>query len=73
MKPIRQDNARIYEILVAGWLDPRRASWFEGMEVRPLDDGTTSIRGPVADQAALHGLLNRIRDLGLTLVSLQEK
>lgn len=56
-----------YEIRVAGVLD---AAWFEGLEVR--DDGQhTTISGLLADQAALHGLLIRIRDLGLCLISLQ--
>jgi hypothetical protein len=58
-----------YEIRLAGHLDARWNSWFDGLTVIPASDGTTVIRGPVADQAALHGLLQRIRDLGLPLVS----
>lgn len=58
-----------YEIRVAGHLDPRRASWFDGMALTTEADGTTVIHGPVPDQAALHGLLQRIRDLGVRLIS----
>jgi hypothetical protein len=58
-----------YEIRLTGHLDPRWASWFDGMSVTPDSDGTTVLSGPVADQAALHGLLGRVRDLGLPLVS----
>ena len=63
-----------YQIRVEGRLGEGWASWFEGMEVAvdaPEDDGptTTRIAGPVLDQAALHGLLSRVRDLGLSLVS----
>jgi hypothetical protein len=59
-----------YEIRVKGHLGPRWASWFDGMNLTAVDDGTTVIRGPVADQAALHGLLQTLRDLGITLLSL---
>lgn len=58
-----------YEIRVRGHLAPRWAGWFEGMTLTRHDDGTTVIHGPVADQSALHGLLRRIGDLGLPLVS----
>jgi len=60
-----------YEIRVRGRLDPRWSTWFDGLALRTADDGTTVISGPVADQAALHGLLQRLRDLGLTLLSLR--
>ncbi len=72
MKKVQHVDKQNYEILVEGQLDPRRARWFEGMAVQPLDNGTTAITGPVADQAALHGLLNRIRDLGLTLIAVRK-
>lgn len=58
-----------YEIRLQGRLDPRWTVWFDGMTVSAHADGTTVIRGPVADQAALHGLLQRLRDLGLPLLS----
>ncbi len=58
-----------YEIRVGGVLDP---SWFPGMEVE-VDRGQTVITGRLADQSALHGLLDRIRDLGLCLISLRRQ
>jgi hypothetical protein len=57
-----------YQIRISGELDSSWAAWFDGLAITP-DDGDTLITGPVADQAALHGLLRRVRDLGLTLVS----
>jgi hypothetical protein len=63
-----QDPGR-YEIRVQGHLDTRWAAWFDGLTIAPDSDGTTTIEGPVADQAALHGLLQKIRDLGLPLIS----
>lgn len=59
-----------YEIRFEGHLDPRWSAWFDGMALSNNSDGTTAIRGPVADQAALHGLLQKVRDAGLPLVSL---
>lgn len=58
-----------YEIRLKGHLDPRWASWFDGMSVSNDSDGTTVIRGHVVDQSALHGLLHKVRDIGLPLVS----
>jgi hypothetical protein len=57
-----------YRIRIAGQLDPRWAAWFDGLTIT-LDEGDTLLTGPVVDQAALHGLLRRVRDLGLPLVS----
>ncbi len=59
-----------YEIRVKGHLGSRWATWFDGMNLTAEDDGTTVIQGPVVDQAALHGLLQSLRDLGITLLSL---
>ncbi len=59
-----------YEIRVRGHLGPRWTAWFDGLSLTREDDGTTVIRGPVADQAALHGVLQKLRDLGLPLVAL---
>ena len=64
-------DAGPYEIRLAGHLDPRWAAWFDGMTVSREPDGTTAVRGEVPDQAALHGLLQRVRDLGLPLVSVR--
>ena len=61
-----------YEIRVKGHLSPRWAAWFDGLNLTNESDGTTVIHGPVADQAALHGLLQRLRDLGLPLVSVTQ-
>ena len=60
----------IYEIRVASHLSPQWADWFEGLTITLEEDGNTRLTGPVADQAALHGLLKKIRDLGLPLVSI---
>lgn len=57
-----------YQIRIAGQLGSRWTDWFEGLAITP-DGGDTLITGPVIDQAALHGLLRRVRDLGLPLVS----
>jgi hypothetical protein len=61
-----------YEIRLRGHLDSRWAAWFDGLNLSNESDGTTVIGGPVADQAALHGLLQKVRDLGLPLVSVTE-
>jgi len=60
-----------YEITVQGVLDPRWSAWFDGLQLTSDAAGRTTISGPVADQAALHGLLTRIRDLGLTLLEVR--
>jgi hypothetical protein len=59
----------IYEIRVAGHLSPQWADWFEGLTITLEEDGNTLLTGPLADQAALHGLLKKVRDLGMPLVS----
>ena len=58
-----------YEIRLKGHLDARWAAWFDGLRLAHEGDGTTLIHGPVVDQAALHGLLQRVRDVGLPLLS----
>ncbi len=60
-----------YEIRVEGLLDERWSSWFDGLEVRTIGENETLIVGQVADQAALHGLLSRVNDLGLVLISVR--
>lgn len=58
-----------YEIRVLGHLDPHWSAWFTGLTLTQEDDGTTTLCGVVTDQAALHGLLAKVRDLGATLLS----
>jgi hypothetical protein len=60
-----------YQIRVKGGLDRRWSAWFDGLHVASDDRGQTTIAGPVADQAALHGLLAKIRDLGLELLEVR--
>lgn len=67
----RRDAGR-YEIRLKGHLDARWAAWFDGLRLTNESDGTTIISGKVADQAALHGLLQKVRDVGLPLVSVTQ-
>jgi hypothetical protein len=57
-----------YRIRIRGHLDPVWSTWFDGLTVVPVDDGTTELAGRLVDQAALFGLLARLRDLGATLL-----
>jgi hypothetical protein len=61
-----------YEIRLQGRLEARWAAWFDGLSLSHESDGTTVIRGPVGDQAALHGLLTKVRDLGLPLIAVTQ-
>ena len=61
-----------YEIRLKGHLEARWAAWFDGLSLTQESDGTTAIRGSVIDQAALHGLLNKVRDLGLPLIAVTQ-
>lgn len=63
------DDADRYEIRLKGHLAARWATWFDDMTLITDTDGTTVLHGPVVDQAALHGLLNKLRDTGLPLIS----
>jgi hypothetical protein len=63
------DETAGYQIRVKGHLGPQWSDWFEGLAITLEEDGDTLLTGPVIDQAALHGLLRKVRDLGLTLVS----
>jgi hypothetical protein len=67
--PDEQHEAGRYEIRLKGHLDPRWSDWFEGLRLSRERDGTSLLRGPVVDQAALHGLLRKVRDLGLPLIA----
>jgi hypothetical protein len=61
-----------YEIRLKGHLDSRWAGWFDALTITNENDGTTLIQGSVVDQAALYGLLQKIRDMGLPLVSVTQ-
>jgi hypothetical protein len=58
-----------YELRIGGHLDEHWSTWFDNLAIIHENDGTTTLRGAVADQAELHGLLARVRDLGATLIS----
>lgn len=58
-----------YEVRVQGHLETRWAAWFDGMTLRHEPDGSTLLTGSIVDQAALHGLLQKVRDIGLPLLS----
>ena len=63
------DQPSAFQIRIRGHLDRQWTDWFDGMAITLEEDGDTLLTGPVADQAALHGLLKKVRDLGMTLVS----
>ncbi len=65
------DRATAFRIRVRGQLGPQWSTWFEGLEVTAASDGESTLIGPLPDQPALHGVLARIRDLGLELVSVE--
>jgi hypothetical protein len=69
LRSMTTDEGGSYEIRVKGRLDTRWVARFDGLSLRYDSEGTTTIHGPVRDQAALHGVLTRVRDLGLPLVS----
>ena len=62
----------VYEIRLAGHLPPQWSAWFEGLAVTLDPDGTTLLSGSLADQAALYGLLKKVRDTGLTLIAVNQ-
>ena len=64
------DEPLAYQIRLKGQLDSEWAEWFGGLTITLEDNGTTLLTGPAIDQAALHGLLKKVRDLGLTLISI---
>jgi hypothetical protein len=65
------DKPAVYEIVVKGKLDPRWSRWFADLQIIPQPDGNTLVTGPIADQAALYGVISRMRDLGMVLISVQ--
>jgi hypothetical protein len=60
----------VYRITIKGHLDSDWSDWFDGLTITPVDNGETLLTGPIVDQTALHGVLIKIRDLGLPLLSL---
>src|SRR5689334_24797977 len=64
-----QAEPLIYQIRIKGHLDRKWADWFCGLRITSLENGETLLTGPVLDQAALHGLLRKVRDVGLPLVA----
>ena len=72
MSEAHKPQWRIYRIVVRGVLDASWSEWFDGLTVTPQANGESWLAGPVADQAALHGLLDRIRDVGLELLSVEQ-
>ena len=62
-------NVQVYEIRLQGHLEARWVKWFDGLAIMLEDSGDTLLTGPVTDQAALHGILKKVRDLGMPLVS----
>ncbi len=68
-----REHPRLYEIRIKGHLDARWADSFEGLTITLEEDGCTLLTGPVIDQAALHRLLRKVRDFGMTLLSVNLK
>jgi hypothetical protein len=64
-----RDQQMVYEIRLRGHLNRKWIDWFEGLTIMLEEDGNTLLIGPVVDQAALHGLLKKVRDLGMSLLS----
>jgi len=69
--PSRRPRPCGYQVRVDGHLDQHWSAWFGDLALAHQEDGTTSLTGAVADQAELHGLLTKVRDLGLTLISVE--
>ena len=65
----QNSNAKVYEIRLKGHLDGRWVKWFGGLAITLDENGNTLLSGPVADQPALHGILKKVRDVGLPLLS----
>jgi hypothetical protein len=68
MKGVRMT---VYEIRVKGHLDGRWSEWFDGLQITNIENGEAMLSGKIVDQAALHGMLNKVRDLGLPLLALR--
>ena len=68
LKPF--EESEIYQIIVSGLMDETWSDWFDGFSISPLGQEQTILVGPIRDQADLHGLLARCRDLGLAIISI---
>jgi len=66
------ENGNIYQIKLKGHLNESWADWFDGLTFTHEEDGTTTLTGEIVDQSALHGLLKKVRDLGLPLISVNQ-
>jgi hypothetical protein len=67
--PQTTDQTQVYQIRIKGHLGPQWADWFGGLTITLQESGETLLSGPVVDQAALHALLRKVRDLGMPLLS----
>jgi hypothetical protein len=70
MSGTHSDQPVVYQIKIEGHLRAEWAAWFEGLSITREPDGTTLLIGPVVDQAALYGLLKKVRDLGMPLLAI---
>ena len=68
---VNPDETVIYQIRIKGHLGQQWADWFDGLTITLVDNGDTLLTGAVADQAALHGLLKKVRDLGMPLIAVR--
>ena len=71
-EPTKRNEEALYEIKMGGILDESWSDWLDGLSITATDDGNTVLAGPIRDQCALHGLLVKIRDLGLPLLSVEQ-
>ena len=71
LPPTEPDEPLVYQIRIKGHLGHQWADWFEGLFIELTDNGDTLLTGPIVDQAALHGVLKKVRDLALPLVSVR--
>lgn len=62
----------VYQIRIKGHLGQQRMDWFDGLTITPQEDGNTLLSGPVIDQSALHGILKKIRDMGMPLLAVNQ-
>jgi hypothetical protein len=65
-------SMKTVKIYIRGKIDEDWATWFEGLDLKPLEDGTTLMQGEITDQSALYGLLAKLRDLGLELLAVEQ-